>query len=299
VTAAAVDGDPRGRSLAARGRFGILATMHASLRLLTLASLFTLACKPGPGGDDTTESTGSTAETAGTTVGASETTAGEGPTTSTSTSTSTSTGTGDGTSGDTSGETTAPTSTGPDPVTTGDVDCATIPAQSECDATRGCQSVVGLAQEFVDCAPGEHFLGCIAAQPCDAVIVTVCRDDSDEVYEVGGCLPESGFSPCAGPGAACPDGVTTCEEITTFGECVNNQCRVVLAAPHIEVDGETCASYGDDEEFLGCIEVDAACVDDTIILCPIGMDAPNWDSASGCVPPGFESCAVPPVPACP
>lgn len=265
--------------------------MHS--RPVLLAAL-TLACNPKPGSDDSGSASDSS-DSAGTGSGASDTSSGQ----PTGTGTGTESGSSEATTTTTGAPTTGVTSTGLESGATDPPEaCAEPASEDECAAAPGCQSVIGLSQQFRGCVEGPQFLACIDATPCDAVLTTVCRDGTDEVYQLtDGCVPP-GFTACEGPGESCSVPVD-CESIATAGECTVKQCGVVFGAPHITVDGQVCASYGADEQFLGCRDADAVCVDDVVILCPVGQQMPSWDSASGCVAPGFEVCDAPSVPPCP
>lgn len=261
-----------------------------SPRLALTVLALTLACKPGPGTGD--GDTGAAETSAAETDGVTSVTTGAGPASTTAASAT-------GTASATDGEPTTTDIATSEPGTTDQPgECAALQTQKECASNPACQPVLGTAQQFDGCAPGKHFLACIDAMPCDAVLLTVCRDGTAESYQLAdGCVPP-GFTPCDGPGAACVDGDDFCESLKDPAECTIKQCRVVFGAPHIVVDDMVCASYGDDEQFLGCIGLDAACADDIIVICPTGQDDPSFDSASGCIPPGFTDCDAPPVPPC-
>jgi hypothetical protein len=261
---------------------------------LTVPCLFLLACKPGEAGDDTTGTAGSTGSTGdgvstGGTVAPDPTTGGSGGVAETSGDT--------GGGGSNSGTTTAGPSTstgvGPtgDPGTGPDTGlgdgCEAFHDEKSCGSDPDCMPIVGEAQDFPGCSADPQFLACVDAMACDDVLLTVCRDGTDEVYQLSsGCFPP-GFTPCDGPGQAC--GVEDCSVHLSEVECKEAACAPILGAPHVEMNGGVCADFKN-MEFLGCFDPDMPCPPAVPTVCPAGKPEPAWDVPSGCVPAGFEVC---------
>lgn len=174
-------------------------------------------------------------------------------------------------------------------------DCEDLTVEA-CEANPGCMPVFGEAQEFGGCTPGQQYLGCLPQMSCDSVILTVCDAESGAPFLLSdGCIP-AGFVPCDDGGEPCA-GQDECAGLGP-DECVDAGCTPVAGAPHVVVDGVTCADYGV-HEFLGCLPPDTTCPPFVPVVCKEGEDQPAWDSPSGCVPPGFTSCDPPEsVPAC-
>jgi hypothetical protein len=176
----------------------------------------------------------------------------------------------------------------PDP---GDCAAATLEA---CEANPDCMPVLGQSELSDTCKPDPQFLGCLPQQPCDAVLLTVCDEETDESFRLSsGCIPE-GFAVCEGNGLPCGGGMQ-CEGLGQ-ADCATFGCTEVLGAPHVTVNDEVCADY-EALEFLACLPPETSCPPVIQILCPTGQDAPTWDVPSGCKPAGFEDCGGV-VPAC-
>jgi hypothetical protein len=201
--------------------------------------------------------------------------------------------------------TTGPDATTDDPATTtlastsspfdmaGPFDCA-APTAEDCEAMPECMPVFGEAEGFSGCTPGLNYLGCIPEQPCDAVLLTVCAEETDESFRLtDGCVPP-GFASCPGLGTLCGD-----ESCAGLGadECAAKGCTPIDGAPHVVENDVTCADY-DAFEFLGCLPPGTSCPPQIAILCPVGQTEPVWDVPSGCFLPGFETCEDQFVPAC-
>lgn len=261
-----------------------------------------IACKPGPSeGTLGTADESSGESTAGQSTGSSNP---SDPTTGASEA-SADTGGGNSNSGTTTGMT-GESSTGPgsdpsgsegDTLTTGLGDgCEIFTSEDECAQDKDCMAIVGEAQDFEGCTPGKQFLACVAAMPCDAVITTVCRDGSPEVYELAsGCIPE-GFSQCDGPGQVCA-GSPVCADITDPDACEAAGCALILGAPHVFKDNMECVDQSNPEP-LGCFDPKMPCPPVVATVCPEGQKEPAFDVASGCIPKGFEDCQNGFVPDC-
>jgi hypothetical protein len=275
------------------------------MRLIGLGSFVSLllfvACKPGPGSDDgsTAGSTGdsSAAGTDGMSTGG---TAASEPTTGGA---SAETGGSNSNSGTTTGPTgDEGTSLASEPgsggLTTGLGDgCEIFSGADACAQDPDCMAIVGVVQEFAGCTAGEQFLACVPAMPCDAVLTTVCRDGTDEVYELAdGCVPP-GFSPCDGPGVACGGGTSTCADIVDEAACQAAGCGPIQGFPHTFEGDVECVDF-DAPKFLGCFDPETPCPPVVLTVCPEGQKEPVFDVPSGCPPAGFEDCGDGGVPEC-
>lgn len=170
-------------------------------------------------------------------------------------------------------------------------DCA-AKTEAECDAEPACQAVHGAPEDFAGCPADPQFLGCIAAGPCDTVLLTVCEDDSDASYVLSnGCSP-AGFTACEGLGVACGACVGLGE-----AECAAAGCTPISGAPHVGEGDELCADFND-TEFLGCLPPGTACPPQVLTLCATGTTEPAWEVGAGCFVDGFESCGDGTVSAC-
>lgn len=262
---------------------------------LTIPCLFLLACKPGPGSEGTAGSEGSTGST-GDGVSTGGTDPSDPTTGSSSGETGTETGGGVSNSGTTTNDPSMATSVGPTgdpdtgPATTGLGDgCDAFSNEKECAGDPDCMAVVGEAQDFAGCSAGPQFLACIDAMPCDAVLVTVCRDGTEESYQLpNGCVPP-GFTPCDGPGQACGGGGGVCADLPTNEACKLAGCAPILGAKHTVIDGGICADFNN-MEYLGCFDPEVPCPPFVPTVCPKGEKEPAWDVPSGCIPAGFEIC---------
>jgi len=179
----------------------------------------------------------------------------------------------------------------PPDVDPGDCEAPTLEA---CEANPACMPVLGESELFDDCKPDPQYLGCLPQMPCDAVLLTVCDEETNESFRLtNGCIPP-GFAVCEGNGLPCGGGMQ-CEGLGEI-DCAANGCTSIFGAPHVTVNDEVCADY-EALEFLACLPPNTSCPPQIEILCPTGQDSPTWDVPSGCKPAGFESCEQP-VPAC-
>jgi len=257
---------------AAPGKPGILRAMR--LTSLFILICVGLACGPDKTDTETDGTTTSGTATDGTTTAA-RTTGGESgaPTTSEET-------------GET-GETGPGTTTG-----LGD-GCEVFTQQAECEQDPDCMAVVGEAFDFAGCMPGQTFIACIPAMPCDSVITNICQDKpGQEVYKIpDGCIPP-GFFGC-GPAdfPMCGD-FTECEQLPQQGCIANPDCTAIMGAAHMDVGGEICVDFGA-QVFLACAQGDLACPPVISTVCPEGQPDMVFDTPSGCIPAGFVPCDMP------
>lgn len=198
---------------------------------------------------------------------------------------------------------TSAASTGPDDTTTAATSTSTSgqpPAcegldEAACAQDPGCQTHYGDAYDFESC-PGEHvYLGCSPAEPCDLVLLTICRDGTDEVYlSDNGCVAP-GFSVCDSGGLDLCGACETLDEGACLAE--GDFCEPIYGAPHVEKEGLICADFAH-QVFLVCMLLDGQCPPSIPTVCPVGMPDQAFDVPSGCVAPGFELCqdAVSPCP---
>ncbi|WAS96498.1 hypothetical protein [Nannocystis punicea] len=166
--------------------------------------------------------------------------------------------------------------------------------EATCEAVDFCMRHYGVAFEFPGCSQGLVFLGCTDPQDCTDDEIILCKDGTDEVYKVeSGCDP-TGYSECEPPTIAFCD---SCESLTE-AECLDepSECQPLYGAPHVEVDGEVCADY-QDQDFLRCVANGGACPPFIPVICEDGSPEQAWDSPSGCVPAGFSECGEV-VPSC-
>jgi len=265
------------------------------MRLTSLALIFTAGLACGPDKNDTADASAATVVDTSDATGTA-TTGGESgaPTTSGDTSGDTSvggTGSGSGETGGTSagsesGETGEPGTTG-----LGD-GCEAFQTQAQCEQDPDCMAVVGQAFDFPGCMPGQTFIACMPAMPCDAVILDICQDDpGQEVYRLtDGCVPPGFFSCNPGDFPLCGD--AGCEQLPEQGCFAAPNCTALTGAPHMEKDGEICVDFAA-QEFLACVEGDLACPPVIATVCPEGQPEMVFDSPSGCIPPGFVPCDMP------
>lgn len=217
-----------------------------------------------------------------------------------------STGAPDMTSSTTGPEMTSTSTSGPDMTSststtgldaTGGSSCDFLD-QETCEAEPDCMVYHGTAHDFPGCPLGGTYFGCGMAMDCDASLVTICRDGTDEVYSnSSGCIPP-GFTPCDVPDTGPCDGTGECE---TYDEvqCAddNDFCEPIYGWPHIEQDGEQCVSEG--AVFFVCATIDGACPPVAPTLCPPDALDERYDFSSGCTPPGFVECGGQGTPPCP
>lgn len=168
--------------------------------------------------------------------------------------------------------------------------------EADCEA-YGCQAYHGKALEFPGCSEGLVFLGCSEPQECEHNSTIFCEDGTDAIYDLvdTGCAP-AGFTACEAPALVYCD---TCESLSE-AECLDepSECRAIYGAPHVEVDGDLCADYGN-QDFLGCIANGGACPPFIPVVCKVGEPDKAWDAPSGCILQGFEDCSPPDwVPGC-
>lgn len=180
--------------------------------------------------------------------------------------------------------------TGPTPI-----DCLEF-GEQDCLASPGCMAYYGSAYEFPGCASGLQFLGCTDAIVCENDKHTVCREGTDEAYELQGttCEPP-GFVQCEPPGVAFCDTCGALDEAGCLAE--PSECQPLYGAPHIQTNGDVCADYTA-MEFLACQANGGACPPSIPVVCdPDEPDQP-YDSPSGCVPAGWVECGEMGVPGC-
>jgi hypothetical protein len=254
---------------------------------MRLPLLLTLALAACEGGGKTTTSSASGTGTDSTSEGDSAGTTTDGDPSTSAGSTSTSTSTSTTTPGTTAEPTTDATTSTEPPV------CSTLD-EIECALADHCMSIVGDALNFPGCMPGPKFLFCNEIVPCDAVILTVCKIDSEEAYQLqNGCIPP-GFEPCEpdlGPcGAACLGlDEQACQ--------ADPNCIATFGAPHTTKMGMQCADFKN-PEFLACDVAGPPCPPAVVTVCPEDQPDTAFDVASGCTPPGFVSCMDGPLPEC-
>mgnify|MGYP000653278655 CR=1 FL=1 len=275
--------------------------MRCNFFILSLTSIALFACKP-EAGDTTgdTAETGNSAADTGSSAGPSEPTTGNMSVSETGGSASAATGESGGEPNTDPGSSLSESSSDPtsatgetggsSPSETGLADgCEALDAAT-CKQDPDCMAQSGLVLEFEGCTPGQQFLACMDNIGCDDVLVTVCKDGTDEVYQLpNGCVPP-GFTPCDAAKEPCGGGGLKCAQ---FGEadCKAMGCTPISGAPHVVQDGGMCADAMN-PEFIGCLEPDAACPPVVATVCPEGQKMPSWDVPSGCIPAGFEACGM-------
>ena len=202
-----------------------------------------------------------------------------------------------GTSGpdDTTSTTSATSTTSTTSTTTGAPPACEGLDEAACAQEPGCQAHHGVAYEFESCPAGHVYLGCSAAEPCDLVLTTICRDGTDEVYlNDSGCIPP-GFSVCDAGGLDLCGGCEALDEAACLAE--GDFCEPIYGAPHVQKEGLICADFAN-QVFLTCMLLDGQCPPSIPTVCKVGMPDQAFDVPSGCVAPGFELCqdAVSPCP---
>lgn len=139
------------------------------------------------------------------------------------------------------------------------------------------------------------YLGCGLEMACDAVLLTVCRDGTDEVYQLpSGCLPP-GFTACETMLGLCAGACLGLDEAACAAE---PGCKSIAGNPHVMQGGGFCV---DDQSpvFLACDVDGGACPPSVPTVCPEGQPDQRFDVPSGCIPPGFMVCDGGGTPACP
>lgn len=181
----------------------------------------------------------------------------------------------------------------PDETTGTPAACESLDA-TECAAQAGCMPANGVIYEDGACNVEPEFLGCLPEMPCDAVILTICRDGTDEVYQLfDGCVP-AGFTPCEVDLEPCPDACAGLIEV----DCAEiPECLPIYGSPHITENGMACVDT-EIAAYLGCQTDNGACPPFIPTIC--APDAPDqpFDSNSGCIPPGWTECDGAGTPPC-
>lgn len=214
---------------------------------------------------------------------------------STSTSASSSTSDGSTTSDGTASE---GTTTADNPTTslttTGGAACDGLD-EVACAAADGCRAVFGAPLDFPGCTSQPAFLACIQQTDCGLMPTTVCRDGSLEVYVLDDtCVPPD-FSACDSMLSPCGQ---LCVGLDEAACAMNPDCASHFGAPHVEQDQMICADFAN-PQFLACDIQQEPCPPVVLTVCPIGQPDVAFDVASGCIPPGFETCMDGPVLECP
>lgn len=241
------------------------------MRLLLPLLLALAACEGGGKTTDSsaTDTAASTTDTPGT-DSAGTTTAGSGSSSTT-----------------TSGH---PTTEGP---TTGPSVCADL-SPEQCAAAEGCADIFGKPLDFPGCTPEPTFLFCNEEVPCDAVILTVCKNDTGEAFQLfNGCIPP-GFSPCESDLGPCGSACFGLDEQACLADPL---CQAHFGAPHTTTMGMACSDF-QNPVFLACDIAGPPCPPAIVTACPEDQPDTAFDLASGCLPPGFVHC-MEPLPECP
>lgn len=175
-----------------------------------------------------------------------------------------------------------------DPGTTGSA-CDGLD-EAACLETPACMANYGRAFAFEQCPVGLVYLGCSIEMSCDAALIPVCKDGTDEVYQkTDGCVPP-GFTACETDLGLCEG---DCGALTE-DECALDfdLCTPIHGAPHVEAQGEICVDFSQ-QVFLACAAIDGACPPFVPTVCKLDDPDQVFDIPSGCLPPGFEQCDQP------
>lgn len=168
----------------------------------------------------------------------------------------------------------------------GALDCADL-AEAECVARAGCAPSFGVALEFPGCPEGQLYLGCDAERRCEPVQTTVCRDGSEQAYELPNTCVPPGFSACLNLLSICG---TPCVDLDQESCEASAVCLAIFGHPHVD-DGEggTCVD-DEDSVFLGCSLFPGFCGIPMPTVCVGGDPSKSFDVPSGCWPPFYGSC---------
>ncbi|WAS90488.1 hypothetical protein [Nannocystis punicea] len=193
-------------------------------------------------------------------------------------------------------ETTSAQTTEQETSTTGmaiPLDCLEL-GEADC-AANGCMAYYGSAYEFPGCAQGLLFLGCSDPKECDHAEQTFCREGTEEAYKLETTCAPPGYVECEPPGVAFCDDCRSLDEAECLAEPV--ECQPLYGAPHIVVDDQVCADYGD-QEFMACQANGGACPPFIPVVCHPDMPEKVYDSPSGCIPSGWQECGEMGTPEC-
>lgn len=252
------------------------------MRLLCLSLLLALpACQIiGDPADSNASATDTTTEGPDQTT--STTTTSDGPVTTTAETT---------TSEGTTTEAQPTTTTG----TTGPADMCQGLDEAECAAAEGCRTVVGTPLDFAGCNPLPAYLGCAVETDCGLMPTIVCRPNSLEVYAIDDTCVPSDLEVCDSMLPLCGE---ECLGLDEAACTMDPNCTAHFGAPHIEENMAVCVDFAN-PQFLACDKLQPACPPAVVTVCPEGQPDVVFDVASGCTPPGFESCMDNVAPACP
>lgn len=104
--------------------------------------------------------------------------------------------------------------------------------------------------------------------------------------------------PAPTTGVATTTGGPACADLDEAACAMDPGCSAHHGAPHVVQDDMLCADY-DNLVFLACDEVHPPCPPAVVTVCPIGQPDTAFDVASGCIPPGYETCMEGPIAECP
>ncbi|MBA3545589.1 MAG: hypothetical protein H0T76_03815 [Nannocystis sp.] len=201
------------------------------------------------------------------------------------------------------GETTKPdnTTSTSEPEDTGDTGpafgCEDL-SEAECAAEPGCMTSHATPYAFEECPEGQVYLGCLPASACDLALVTVCREGTDEAYQLdNGCIP-AGFVPCESEQELCGQDEQDCALLDEQA-CADDGdfCESIHGFMHVPVGDDMCVDFKT-QIFLACVLMDGACPPFVPTVCPIGKPDQQFDVPSGCIPPGHEICDGAGTPQC-
>ena len=166
--------------------------------------------------------------------------------------------------------------------------------EAECGLQAGCVAKHGAALDFPGCSPEPAFLGCLPDMACDAVLTTVCRDGTEEVYQnTDGCIP-AGFTACD-PGLGPCGGA--CLGLDEAACAANQACSPIHGHPHVLEEGMVCVDVMV-SVFLACNVNDGACPPFVPTVCAVDEPDAPFDVPSGCIPSGFVECEGAGTPEC-
>ena len=164
--------------------------------------------------------------------------------------------------------------------------CAELTNFSDCLHADRCMSVFGTPfKPAGGCEGSSEFLACLSLQGCDDFQVTVCRDGTDEKFQLPhGCVPP-GFTPCdAGVVHLCGD----CDGFAEADCTDENACHPEFGSPLVEKDGEACFDL-ENQQYLGCLG-STVCNDASIIVCLDGQPEQPFRVPSDCGLGGTGPC---------